>query len=189
MHRFLLGLMMWDRNCVDHINHNGLDNRRKNLRIATPTQNNANRLKTYGASIYKGVSWDIKRRLWQVQIKINGKSFFLGGYQSEVEAAKQYDRVALFEFKEFACTNFPASNYSKSDLISIKELLTKKKNKKTSEFIGVCWNSRREKWIVQSTTKGVKVFLGYFDDEISAAKAYNRYIQDNNIDKTINRLK
>lgn len=89
---------------VDHINHNKLDNRRCNLRICTPTQNMANRL-TWGdkASVYKGVYKSRKR--WRASIMINGKKINLGSFDSQEDAAKEYDRAAIRLFGEFALTN------------------------------------------------------------------------------------
>jgi hypothetical protein len=92
----------------DHINHNGLDNRKANLRLATRSQNAWNRRKSKvkSRSKYKGVSWYNKDERWSVRIQVNRKQKFLGIFADEVEAAKAYDRAAQKYFGEFAELNF-----------------------------------------------------------------------------------
>lgn len=111
MHRIILGLDP-DMLC-DHINHNGLDNRRQNLRIATGSQNNANqRLQTKKinqTSKFKGVSWhhpkNNKVGKWHAYIKKDGKRKYLGLFIDEQNAAEAYDSAALEIFGDFAMTN------------------------------------------------------------------------------------
>jgi len=77
---------------VDHINRNGLDNRRSNIRIVTHGQNQNNLPKRKGAtSRFRGVSWCGPRDEWRVYINYSGLSKNLGGYKCEVEAAHAYD--------------------------------------------------------------------------------------------------
>ena len=106
MHRFILNAPR--HLVVDHKNHNGLDNRKQNLRLCTRAENNRNR-RTFrkGTSKYKGVSWDKKRKLFLAAIRCNGKYYNLGRFKSEIEAAKAYDKKARELFGEFACLNFP----------------------------------------------------------------------------------
>jgi hypothetical protein len=93
---------------TDHINRNVLDNRKENLRIATPAQNKQNSPKQKGTSSgYKGVYWNDSRKKWVVRICCRGKHFYLGGFKSKEKAAGVYDRAALKHHKEFACLNFP----------------------------------------------------------------------------------
>jgi len=93
---------------VDHINHDGMDNRRANLRAATYSQNLCNTRKRSGAtqSKYKGIYWRKKNRKWQAQITFEKKRMSLGYFRSEIDAAKAYDMAAKKYFGEFACLNF-----------------------------------------------------------------------------------
>ena len=92
---------------IDHRNGNGLDNRRCNLRDCTRSQNNQNRHKTKGTSQYKGVSWYKNGNKWRTEIMLNLKRYHLGYFNSEIEAAKSYDKKAKELFGEFALLNFP----------------------------------------------------------------------------------
>jgi hypothetical protein len=96
---------------VDHINHNGLDNRKANLRTATRRQNSYNRIhfRKNPYSKYKGVSFKKRTKKWNVQIRYDGQSRFIGSFDSEIEAAKAYDKDAKKHHGEFAVLNFPDS--------------------------------------------------------------------------------
>ena len=93
---------------VDHINHDGMDNREANLRAATYSQNLYHRKKRSGAkySKYKGVSWKKVNRKWVARIGFEKKEIHLGYFHSEIEAAKAYDRAAIKYHGEFASLNF-----------------------------------------------------------------------------------
>jgi hypothetical protein len=93
---------------TDHISGNKLDNTRANLRNVTPGQNVHNKAKHFGsASIYKGVFYEKRRHQWQARIYLGKRYFFLGRFDTEVEAARAYDRGAVEVFGEFARLNFP----------------------------------------------------------------------------------
>ena len=93
---------------VDHINHNGLDNRRANLRPATRAQNNRYSKKRKNTrSKYKGVSYYSREKQFVAKITTDGKTVKLGYFEDEVEAAKAYDKAARKYHKEFAYLNFP----------------------------------------------------------------------------------
>ena len=110
MHREVLGV--FDDKLVDHQNHNGLDNRRSNLRIATPKENGWNRRKTtaFSTSRYKGVCWSKKEHKWHAQIKENGRQTTIGYFDDETEAARAYDTKAKELYGQFAALNFPESH-------------------------------------------------------------------------------
>ncbi len=92
---------------VDHINGDSLDNRRANLRLATQAQNLYNRKKKKNTSSqFIGVSFNKSHRYWGVQIKVNGKTIWLGSFDSEIDAAHAYDAAAIKYRGEFAHLNF-----------------------------------------------------------------------------------
>ncbi len=90
----------------DHINGNGLDNQRFNLRLATHSQQMMNRKKRKGCSSdYKGVYWDKRLQLWVARLKKNKILLEIGHFYFELDAAQAYNRVAKQEFGEFASLN------------------------------------------------------------------------------------
>ena len=105
MHRIILDAKKGQ--LVDHRNHDCLDNRRSNLRLATQSQVHANRKISFGSSKYKGVSWFDRTGKWVVYIRIQGKQKNVGYFETEEEAARAYDAKARELFGEFARLNFP----------------------------------------------------------------------------------
>jgi len=106
MHKMLLP----DVKEIDHEDGNGLNNRRKNLRPASSSENKRNVSKrTYKTrkltSKYKGVSW--ARGKWRATAKLNNKQIHLGRFVNEEEAARTYDVFAIKHYGEFALPNFP----------------------------------------------------------------------------------
>ena len=88
---------------VDHINGNGLDNRKENLRFCTNQQNvwNSRKPNKQTSSQYKGVNWDRGRRKWRATIG----SEILGRFDNEKSAAICYNKHAKERFGEFARLN------------------------------------------------------------------------------------
>lgn len=94
---------------VDHINGNGLDNRRCNLRICTPRENARNqRLPKHNTSGFKGVHYRRQRSCWSATIVIDRRQIHLGSFVEKEAAARAYDEGARLHFGEFARLNFPA---------------------------------------------------------------------------------
>lgn len=99
---------------IDHVNRVYFDNRIENLREATRTTNCRNR-KGWGThSKYKGVVRSKRGRPWTTTISINSKTYHLGTFNCEIEAAKAYDIAAIKNDPEFTNTNFPKENYELS---------------------------------------------------------------------------
>jgi len=94
---------------IDHRDGDGLNNQRENLRPATHIQNmwGHRRKKAGVSSVYRGVSWHSQAKKWRSDLKLGGKTIYLGCFFSEIEAAKAYDVAARKYFGEFACPNFP----------------------------------------------------------------------------------
>lgn len=108
MHREILGAAKGQ--CVDHWNRNELDNRRRNLRICSHSQNCCNiKQRSDNTSGFRGVHWYRNRSLWCAIINVNRKGHCLGYFSSKLDAAIAYDRAALKLHGEFARTNFSRS--------------------------------------------------------------------------------
>jgi len=90
---------------VDHIDHNGLNNQKSNLRICTQAQNSRNR-SAYGRVKYLGVAYCSSGRCIRARIYSNGKNIELGSFKTEEEAAMAYDEAAKKYHGEFANLNF-----------------------------------------------------------------------------------
>lgn len=105
MHREVLYVP--DGMLPDHINGNGIDNRRSNLRVCTRSQNcrNKQKIRSKTTSKYKGVYWSKTQRKWKAEIKIDRATKTrrcLGSFSSEYQAAMAYRIAALKYHKEFA---------------------------------------------------------------------------------------
>lgn len=112
MHRLILGLTD-PKIEADHIDHDGLNNQRSNLRATTKRQNRYNSRKDSNSlSKYRGLrltsrKWRGKNyRYWQARIMKDGISYHLGLFKNEEEAARAYDVKAKELFGEYANLNF-----------------------------------------------------------------------------------
>lgn len=103
MHRLLMCL---SQKMVDHINGNGLDNRKANLRFANSQQNAWNR-RTNNKHGYRGVNnW---RDKFYARSRIKGKARYAGPFLTAAEAAKAYDNMIIKDHGEYALLNFPTA--------------------------------------------------------------------------------
>lgn len=103
MHRFLMNTPY--KMETDHINGDRLDNRHCNLRICTKSQNMHNIYRPKGKSKYKGVSWEKRINKWFAQIRINGKTKFLGYFDNEIDAAKKFNQEAKKHLGDYVQIN------------------------------------------------------------------------------------
>lgn len=106
MHRFIMKAKKGTQ--VDHIDGNGLNNQRSNIRICTNSQNQANKkMPRTNKSGYKGVSWFKRDKKWRAKMIFNGKDIHIGLFKKIEDAAKAYDLAAVKFQGEFAKINFP----------------------------------------------------------------------------------
>lgn len=96
-----------DGQVVDHINADGIDNRRENLRACVQGENVRNQRpqRRKKSSRFKGVSYDKSRGKWQAYVNVNGKRKSIGRFDTETEAALEYDAAATIAHGAFALTN------------------------------------------------------------------------------------
>lgn len=102
LHEFIMG-RIW----IDHIDRNGLNCQRHNMRPCDNQQNSLNRgNQNNSLSKYKGVSWSKANKKWVALIRFKGRREFLGGFDSQELAAGAYDMRAGELYGEFAVLNF-----------------------------------------------------------------------------------
>ncbi len=107
----------------DHIDGDGLNNQRANLRPATAGQNGVNKRKrTRATSRYVGVSWNRMQKKWHARITSEGLTRSLGYFSSQEDAARAYDAAARRVFGEFARVNFPERIACDGDCIEVSNL-------------------------------------------------------------------
>ncbi|MCI0562050.1 MAG: HNH endonuclease [Nitrososphaera sp.] len=100
---YLYVLGEWPEEDIDHINMDRADNRWRNLRKASRSQNMANiRAHRDNTSGVKGVTWDRARGKWVAQIYIKGKKIHLGGFTNIEDAKEAYAAAADRYFGEYA---------------------------------------------------------------------------------------
>lgn len=101
LHRILFNLTQSNQ-MVDHINHNVLDNCRKNLRLVNNSQNQMNRNKPkHNTSGVKGVYWHKNKQQWQANIQVNNKLLYLGIFHSKESAIKARQEAELKYFGDY----------------------------------------------------------------------------------------
>ncbi|MHC4679486.1 MAG: AP2 domain-containing protein [Planctomycetota bacterium] len=109
MHRDIMRAS--DHLVVDHIDHNGLHNRKRNLRLCTFAENCRNTRRTAtSSSKYKGVHWRKRTKKWAAAIRFENKTRHLGYFDNELDAARAYDEAARRLHGDFASLNFPERN-------------------------------------------------------------------------------
>jgi hypothetical protein len=101
MHRFILNPPKYME--IDHVNGNGLDNRKCNIRICTHAENMRNRKnQSNNTSGHKGVHWDKQKNKWLVYAGKNNKRYYGGTYENIVDACSAQDKLSIKLYGEFA---------------------------------------------------------------------------------------
>lgn len=171
MHRKILGVGIGV--LVDHIDGDGLNNVRSNLRPATRAENSRNsRKQSNSTNDYKGITFDARAKKWQALIRADGKSVSLGYFDTPEDGARAYDAAAKKCFGEFAHVNFPDESQVDSEL---SERLThfQLARHNTSGYRGVTWDAELCKWRAGIHIAKRHYELGRFEQAIDAATAYD----------------
>jgi len=104
MHRLIMGAPKGLQ--VHHADHNGLNNQKSNLSLATNAENvRHQKLSSKSTSGFKGVSWHKGMKKWRARIHISRQEIVFGYFDTAEEAAKRYDAEVVKHFGEFALTN------------------------------------------------------------------------------------
>lgn len=134
-------------------------------------------------SQWMGVVFNKRRNHFVGQIKYKRKSYYLGCNEKAVECAKLYNIQASFFNSQGANPPFVLNDIP--DYVTVpKDIFTervaKNKSKKSSKYIGVSMNKKSGKWQAALTYNKKQVHIGFFDDEQSAATAYNKKAKELN---------
>lgn len=150
---------------TDHINGNGLDNRKANLRSVTSSQNLANwHTDVRSALGYIGVHERKTKSGTRYHAIVRGA--IVGIFDTAEDAAREVDRIRRIIWGECVRLNFPDERPPIDGVVRIGR-------ERTSKFRGVCWDERQERWESRIIVNGKKVFIGRFDSELDAARAYD----------------
>lgn len=163
MHREILRCPYGDVSIeVDHIDGNGLNNQKSNLRLATKSQNQFNRpAPRNNTSGYKGVQYVRAARKWRAQITVNGHTVHIGLFNHKEDAAYAYDSFARKHANTFAVTNFETR----------KEVVIPRVSNKWG-YAGVRYHPDCHKWYAMIKHNRKRIYLGLFNSPEAAGKAY-----------------
>lgn len=122
---------------VDHRKGNRCDNQKSSLRVATYSQNAANR-KPKGDRVYKGISFDEPNNVWVARVMIHGQDIYLGSFERQEDAAWAYNQKAAEIFGEFARLN-NVPDWADGSSVKIRA--------KTSQYVGVYFDNALNRWV------------------------------------------
>lgn len=154
---------------VDHINGVKLDNRKSNLRHISNKENiwKAEKVRE-SSSEYKGVCWIKSSKAWLSAIRYNGKQIRIGLFHDEKVAAYAYNCYAKNLYGQYAYENdVPECDWESQKILNRKDGTGK------SKYRGVSFITKSGKWQAHIMHNYKSIYLGSYEDEISAAKAYN----------------
>jgi hypothetical protein len=141
---------------VDHINGEGLDNRKLNLQVVTHAENiRKSRIQSGNKSGFRGVSWHKRDRRWQAHIQVVKVRKYLGSFKSKIAAALAYDRAAEKYFGRFARLNFP-DRFLRTILLFVINAETAQSNDSFSEN-GREWCKRSANSVMNGWNGGIVV--------------------------------
>jgi HNH endonuclease len=179
MHRFILNAP--ETMVVDHVDGDGLNNSRENLRLCTMAENAANRTKPKGAMAYHGVSGNSGWYL--AAISINGVQHTLGRFPTAELAAEAFDSAARRYRNGFTALNFPDRDIPAKTVEQIRASLKTEIPRLSSSkggstaFTGVVYRSRSNGFYacitIGSRETAKQHGLGTYENAADAAIAYD----------------
>lgn len=180
IHRYIMaraiGRNLARNETVDHINHDPLDNRRENLRLASQSQNNANRMaQSNNKTGYKGVTRG-KNGRYLARIGYQGKTIQVGSFDTPGEAAKAYDDKARELFGEFVLGSAVNDLPRNPRPVKKPEGSLRKSNRSGQRFIS--YNPDRDKWSVSVHYARRNVFIGLYSEMGHAIEARDKAVSE-----------
>lgn len=172
--KFILGEGFKDGRLLIFKNGNDLDFRKTNL-VFAESQSRKNQLKRgvpNTSSKYKGVSWASKNNKWCARIGLDGVYKNLGYFEDEDDAARAYNAKALEFYGASAFQNVIGENNSASKAKIPRPLKPRKPKEFTSDYRGVSLDRSFKARKFRARFRGKEI--GFFDDEVEAAKAYDQ---------------
>lgn len=129
MHRLIMDI--GPNQICDHIDNDGLNNVRENIRICSYADNNRNKsINKNNKSGYKGIYWSPRHEKYRASIGLNKKNKHLGYFKCPLDAANAYDRAAKKYFKQFAKTNTRNGDINMKNMNDLAKALSKKEGLK-----------------------------------------------------------
>ena len=121
---------------------------------------------------FKGVCWVNAHNKWLAQLQHNYKNHFLGHFDHEIDAARTYNDYALF-LNQTQNTNFYINDIP-GYVTTPRNVLEENKEKKSSKYIGVSYDSKRKFYVSGIQLSGKTYNLGNSENEIECAQKYNQ---------------
>lgn len=138
-----------------HKNHIRNDNKLENLELVT-YRKNAQEKKHKGTSELSGVNWDERLKQWKAQIVLNKKHYYLGLFDSQIEANQYYNNAL--------------TSHAKGEKIKVK------RKSFSSKYKGVAFCKQTNKWIAYYTLNGKTKNIGRFKTEYEAYNNLKEYL-------------
>lgn len=129
------------------------------------------------SSNFIGVSYISTQKLYRATVRFDRESIIIGHFKKEIDAAVAYNKKA-YELYGY-----------KAKLNNIKDWESIDISKKfSSQFTGVTYRVKKDKWETSVWNEGKHKYVGIFDTEIEAAKAYNRFVMKHGMNKKLNNV-